>query len=238
MLKKFLRLRIVIIIAICLTSSASMFAQDIIILRNGNEIQAVVQEIGLDAVTYRRYDNQDGPIHSIRRSEIFMIRFANGTSEVFTETPSRVNHLHPELTYMFGRPISPQGGERSPFVAGLLSAVLPGIGQFYNGDNLGGAVFLGAHIVCYALMIGSIGVDSWGEIYFNETMFLIGGIGFITNTVWSVVHASRGARNVNIVRGFQLADNTHLQIQPTVIQTNYLAINQRQAHGVSLSLRF
>ena len=59
--------------------------QDIIILRNGNEIQAMVSEIGIDDVTYKRFDNPNGPTYTLKKSEIFMIRYANGSKDVFTD---------------------------------------------------------------------------------------------------------------------------------------------------------
>jgi len=64
---------------------ASMFAQDIITLRNGNEIQAFVQNISEIEVKYKRSDNPNGPNYTLKKSDIFMIRYANGSRDVFTD---------------------------------------------------------------------------------------------------------------------------------------------------------
>ena len=60
-------------------------AQDVIVLKNGAEIQAFVQEIGIDNVKYKKIENPDGPNYTMRQSDIVMIRFANGSREVFSE---------------------------------------------------------------------------------------------------------------------------------------------------------
>ena len=59
MVKIKVNLRKVIAVAICFAGSLTMFAQDIIILKNGNEIQSVVQEVGTEEVKYKRFDNQN-----------------------------------------------------------------------------------------------------------------------------------------------------------------------------------
>jgi TM2 domain-containing membrane protein YozV len=48
--------------------------------------------------------------------------------------------------------------EKTPGVAAALSAVIPGIGQFYNGDFLRGIFWL---IVTPGLWIGSGGMLGW-----------------------------------------------------------------------------
>ena len=85
MLKIKLNLSKVIAIAICLASSVTMSAQDIIVMKNGNEIQAVVQEVGVEVVKYKKYDSPNSPIYIKIKSEIFMIKYENGSKDVFSE---------------------------------------------------------------------------------------------------------------------------------------------------------
>jgi len=58
-------------------------AQDIIILKSGDEIEALVQEVGPDYVLYKKFDNQTGPNYHLNTEKVFMIRYANGTKDVF-----------------------------------------------------------------------------------------------------------------------------------------------------------
>lgn len=59
------------------------FAQDNIILRTGEEIKAKVQEIGLADIKYKKTDNPTGPLYTILKSDVFMIKYENGTKDVF-----------------------------------------------------------------------------------------------------------------------------------------------------------
>ena len=69
-------------------SIASAFAQDIITLKNGEDIQALVQEIGDVDVKYKKFDNLNGPNYTLKKSEIFIIRYANGSKDIFTIEPT------------------------------------------------------------------------------------------------------------------------------------------------------
>ena len=60
-------------------------AQDVITLKNGDEIKSLVQEIGIDEVKYKKWDNQTGPIYIMKKSDIFMIKYQNGSKDVFNE---------------------------------------------------------------------------------------------------------------------------------------------------------
>ncbi len=83
---KFCLTLILFLMTICLS-----VAQDVIIQTNGTEIQAKVIEIKPDEVKYLRFDNQSGPTYIINKSEVFMIKYENGTKDVFTtsEAPPR-----------------------------------------------------------------------------------------------------------------------------------------------------
>ena len=58
-----------------------------IIMRSGEEIQAKVLEVGTSEVKYKMCDNQDGPTFATLKSEIFMIKYPNGSKTVFDNTP-------------------------------------------------------------------------------------------------------------------------------------------------------
>ena len=57
-------------------------AQDIIVLKNGDEIKSKVTEVEADQVKYKKWDNQDGPSYTANKSDIFMIKYQNGTKFV------------------------------------------------------------------------------------------------------------------------------------------------------------
>lgn len=72
-----------IIIALLLACTASCYAQDVIVLNNGDELKAKVEEVGSSEVKYRKFENLNGPVYTLRKSEVFMIRYESGTKDVF-----------------------------------------------------------------------------------------------------------------------------------------------------------
>lgn len=79
-----LRLLFANIIFIVFSLNINVFSQDIIILKNGDEIKAIVSDIEFDAIKYKKFDNQSGPNYSIKKSEVYMIKYINGTKDVFS----------------------------------------------------------------------------------------------------------------------------------------------------------
>lgn len=61
------------------------FSQDIILKKSGDEIAAKILEIGTTEIKYKDFGIQEGPILTILKSEIFMIKYKNGTREIFGE---------------------------------------------------------------------------------------------------------------------------------------------------------
>lgn len=60
-------------------------AQDILIKRNGDELEVKVLEINLQEVKYKRFDNLEGPVISIAKADVFMIKYENGTKVTMNE---------------------------------------------------------------------------------------------------------------------------------------------------------
>ena len=63
----------------------STSAHDVITLKNGSDIQAIVQEISELDVKYKKLDNPNGATYTLKKSEIFMVKYANGSKDVFTD---------------------------------------------------------------------------------------------------------------------------------------------------------
>ena len=78
--------RIFFLFAIFIIGAAPAFSQDIIVLKNGDDIQAIVQKVGIDEVEYKKFDNPNGPNYTLKKSDIFSIKFVNGSKDVFTES--------------------------------------------------------------------------------------------------------------------------------------------------------
>ena len=73
-----------IISIICFTViCSSAFAQDVITLKNGDEIEVKVLEVGITEIKYKKFDNQSGPTYTKNVSDIFMIKYQNGERDLF-----------------------------------------------------------------------------------------------------------------------------------------------------------
>ena len=56
---------------------------DVIIYKDGNEIKAKITEINTSEIRYKRCDFIDGPTFVEKQNKVFMIKYANGKSEMF-----------------------------------------------------------------------------------------------------------------------------------------------------------
>lgn len=63
------------------------FSQDIITTKTGEDILAKITEISNSEVKYKKFDNLDGPLYTMLKSDILMIRYENGSKEIFNEEP-------------------------------------------------------------------------------------------------------------------------------------------------------
>ncbi len=54
---------------------------DILTLKNGDEYVVKVLEITEKEIKYKRCDNINGPVYSIAKSKVYMIKYVNGTNE-------------------------------------------------------------------------------------------------------------------------------------------------------------
>jgi len=193
--------------AACCVSVASTFAQDVITLKSGEEIQALVQEIGDIDVKYKKFDNRNGPTYSLKKSDIFMIRYANGSKDVFTETPE------PPITDPKGaqnqakiqlEPLSLNGihvmssyGVRlsQNEVRNTMKNVPAALGQYNSGCSLRGVgwgffipmcIFLGAGSVTMTISNGSAGLGLYGAslgCFVPSLCFFLSGNANIKNSV-------------------------------------------------------
>lgn len=66
-----------------LALNISLFSQDVITKKTGEDINAIVTEVNQADIKYKKFDNQNGPTFSLLKSDVVMIRYANGTKDLF-----------------------------------------------------------------------------------------------------------------------------------------------------------
>ena len=79
-------MRVWIFAAVCLVIGGAIYvnAQDMIVLKDGNMIEAKVMEISPFEIRYKRFDHLDGPTIVIPAVNVLSIRYENGTYEIIT----------------------------------------------------------------------------------------------------------------------------------------------------------
>lgn len=75
-----------ILFLLMLLSATSVFAQDVIVKKDGSTILSKVIEIGTSEVKYKKFSNQNGPTYTIRISDLLSINYQNGEKEEFSNT--------------------------------------------------------------------------------------------------------------------------------------------------------
>ena len=75
--------KLVIVFLFSLIQFHLAIAQDIIYKRNGDEIKSKVSEVTSTEIKFKKSDNLDGPMFTILKSEVMMIKYSNGTKDVF-----------------------------------------------------------------------------------------------------------------------------------------------------------
>lgn len=79
-----------------------LFCQDILVLKSGDELKVKVTEVLPNVVKYKKWDNQDGPAYSEEKANIFMIKYKNGTKDVFANKEEKNNNASNTIDKFLG----------------------------------------------------------------------------------------------------------------------------------------
>ena len=70
---------------------------DVLTFKTGEEIEVKVLEIGQSEIKYKKCNNQNGPTISVNKSDVFTIKYSNGTKDVITSIKSN-NSTIPDIS--------------------------------------------------------------------------------------------------------------------------------------------
>ena len=155
---------------------------DVLVLKNGEELSVKIKEIGSEEIRYVKCDNLTGPVYVVKKSNAFMVKFANGTKEIFTTNnasqnndPVKSNAKSPNTSNakmdMLGLTsfLSVFGSLLLPFLPGILlliGAIVMAIGSLirinkypekYKGKGWGiAAIIIGVIILLLVLLALSL----------------------------------------------------------------------------------
>lgn len=87
------------LVAIVFTSVC--FAQDIIVQKDGNTINAKIIKVTQSEVEYKKYNNQKGPTYTISTKDLQCINYQNGTKDTFVSPNYNPNIVTNESATQF-----------------------------------------------------------------------------------------------------------------------------------------
>lgn len=89
-------------VCLCYLTMSFSYSQDIITTKSGEDIKAKVLELNTTEIKFKKIDNIEGPTFSILKSEILLVRYSNGTKDIFyekTENQTQKSNLTVENNY-------------------------------------------------------------------------------------------------------------------------------------------
>ncbi len=101
---------------------------DVITLKNGDEIQAKILEITPIEIKYKKCNLPDGPLYIVKKSDAFMIKYANGTKEIIKSDNEQVSSNSNKSATNTGKPKSTPDSAVAAIIAGICGIFL-GIGS-------------------------------------------------------------------------------------------------------------
>jgi hypothetical protein len=66
-------------------------AQDTLTMRSGENVIVKIIEVGSSEIKYKKIDNLNGPIFSILKSDLYLIRYENGSKDDFSNISKAAN---------------------------------------------------------------------------------------------------------------------------------------------------
>ena len=244
--------KLIIVLTSVLGLSLPAFSQDIITTRDGDEIEAKVLEIDSQNVKYRLYSEPDGVMYTVRKADLMMIQYENGRKEVFANQSSfnrmlslrePAEGLVPGMKYKELKDIySPSeyilmpGDPYSPGLSGVLSFLIPGLGQMICDEVGRGFGFLGGS-VGWAIVTG-VGL---GYSYYSTgaaVVAIISSIGLLTLDIIAIVDAVKVAKVKNMyVQDMRSAYSFDLNLRPSIDYIPSVS-GMQPTVGLTLALNF
>ena len=97
------------ILALSLILSNFINAQDVMTLRDGNDLIVKVTEINETEIKYKDFKNLDGPIRVVYKSDVFSIKYQNGVKSVFNTEPMPQQSTNQQNTMQEYKPAETHG---------------------------------------------------------------------------------------------------------------------------------
>jgi hypothetical protein len=126
-----------------------LFSQDVMVLKNSDEIKAKVIEITDLTILYKKWDNLTGPDYNMKKEDVLFIRYENGTKEVMSvnEPPVVVSNSTPSNTIPSSNGTITKVKSQELIYRGEQDAV-----KYYKGKNIGTGWLIASCFATYPII--------------------------------------------------------------------------------------
>ena len=232
-MKKLLALSMMLLVGI------NLYAQDIIVKRDGTTIMAKVLTVGTTVVEYKKWTNQDGPTYSIEKSELLSINYANGEKDVFeapaTETTSAAEPTIPEPVPVVSTIVEEPQPKVNIYTQHPDYRPGKGIGKIISGAIIGGMI--GIPMLAGGTVLAVNGEDAGAYVGGVGGALIAFGFGLMGNGIKDrkYVHRLREQYGLSLIHyDFKVGDYT---LTPSIdMYTNH--ITKEKGFGAGLAFRF
>ena len=236
--------------------------QDLITKVNGEDIYAKIIEVGQSEIKYKRFDNLEGPIFTVAKREVLMVRYENGTKDIFSteRSASSANSTYSARPAVTAREVNSQivsgmnykeyenlydshyynpqpGDPYNPSLCGVCSFLIPGLGQIVAGEAGRGISYF-----CYSV-IPNILVSYIGLSIPDPTAvticFLFGTVWSLTWDIMSICDAVKVAKIKNMYNQDlrALASKVDFDMTPYFASVN-MGVSSQPVAGLTLRVSF
>ncbi|MDD4002083.1 MAG: hypothetical protein WCS10_01355 [Bacteroidales bacterium] len=232
--------------ALILAFTNNLIAQtpstDVVYLKNGSIIKGVITEINPNVNL--KMKTSDG--------NIFVFEMKDVEKIIKEEIAENINNPIVNPPYLIKTTSTLY---RDPTVSTLCSFLIPGIGQFYNGQSNKAVAhmiwYFGSYGIMYYSFSQMLTVDYYGDPVYVEGsrnwafLGLIATFSGITSWICSMVDANKSSKAINRQLGFasfQLGKQTNLSFNPDIKFVNdYSKLNYRNispSYGLNMRISF
>lgn len=153
------------VIGFCVLSvltTVCMYAGDWIVYKDGKNVEVLVLDITPSVVKYKELNTPDGEVKTVPKSVISAVYYANGAVDLFTDKGNEVvssggfssydeismynlynmSYKDKKKRYPLKSYVRDPMDSYNPKISGLLSFLIPGVGQMYAGESKRGLEML------------------------------------------------------------------------------------------------
>ena len=220
--------------------------QDVVYLKNGSVIKGIIIEQNIDVNL--KLKTSDGNIFVFDMKDIEKIS-KEGVGQNKKDIAAKSNVNEPDLINTTAK------SYREPALSTTLSFLIPGLGQFYNGQTGKGIGCLLFYLGSYSIMLTSIININKDHSYINSSnkidkdtwaiIAVVANFSGICCWVASMVDANHSSKAINKQLGLtsiKLGERTNLSFNPDFkLVNNYSSINSSSispTYGLNIRLSF